>query len=187
MAQELFPEFQVILVPGLHDSGPDHWQSRWQRAHPEFWRVRQADWSDPDLPAWAARVDDTRRLDPRPALLVAHSFGCLASMASIAADPRGVAGALLVAPADPDKFGVAGALPSQPVGVPTLLISSLDDPWMGADQAAAWGRRWGSELHSAGVCGHINAESGLGDWSFGLKRLQLLYERAHNDHPALPA
>jgi predicted alpha/beta hydrolase family esterase len=187
MAHELFPDFQVILVPGLHDSGPDHWQSRWQRAHPEFWRVRQADWSDPDLPAWAARLDHIRGLDPRPALLVAHSFGCLASMVSIAAYPRGVAGALLVAPADPDKFGVAGLLPSQPVGCPTLVISSRDDPWMSAGQAALWARRWGSEVHDAGALGHINAESGLGDWPFGQKRLQLLYDRAHNDHPAMSA
>lgn len=187
MAQTLFPDFQVILVPGLHDSGPGHWQSRWQRAHPQFWRVGQADWRDPDLPAWAAQVDRVRRCDPRPALLVAHSFGCLATIASIAADQRGVAGALLVAPADPDKFGVAGLLPASPLGCPTLLISSLDDPWMRADQAAAWARRWGSDVHSAGACGHINAESGLGDWPFGMKRLQLLYDRAHNDHPALPA
>lgn len=187
MAQALFPDVQIILVPGLHDSGPDHWQSRWQRAHPEFRRVVQADWSDPELPAWAARVDQVRRRDPRPALLVAHSFGCLATIASIAADPAGVAGALLVAPADPDKFGVAGLLPAQPLGCPTLLISSLDDPWMRADQAAAWARRWGSDLHSAGAGGHLNAESGLGEWPFGMKRLQLLYERAHNGHPALPA
>jgi predicted alpha/beta hydrolase family esterase len=187
MAQEVFPEYQVILVPGLHDSGPDHWQTRWQRAHPEFWRVRQADWSDPDLPAWAAQVDQLRGLDPRPALLVAHSFGCLAAMASMAAFPRGVAGALLVAPADPDKFGVAGLLPWRPVDCPSLLIKSLDDPWMRPDQADLWAGRWGCEVHSAGACGHINAESGLGDWEFGRQRLQLLYDRAHNHHPAMPA
>ena len=120
MAQELFPDFQVILVPGLHDSGAGHWQTRWQRAHPEFWRVRQDDWSDPDLPAWAARVDQVRARDPRPALLVAHSFGCLAAVHSIAANPRGVAGAFLVAPADPDKFGVAGHAAGDAARLPDL-------------------------------------------------------------------
>lgn len=187
MAHELFPDFQVILVPGLHDSGADHWQTRWQRAHPEFWRVRQDDWDMPDLSAWAERLDQVRRRDPRPALLVAHSFGCLAAMVSIAADPRGVAGALLAAPADPDKFGVAALLPESPVDVPTLLISSTNDPWMRADQAARWARRWGSELIEAGALGHINAESGLDDWPFGQERLQLLYEQAHNRHAALTA
>lgn len=90
MAQQLFPGFQVILVPGLHGSGADHWQSRWQRAHPEFFRVRQDDWADPDLPRWASRLDQVRASDPRPALIVAHSFGCLAAVHRIAGHPRDV-------------------------------------------------------------------------------------------------
>lgn len=187
MRQELFPEFQVILVPGLHDSGAGHWQTRWQAAHPEFYRVQQDDWSNPDLPAWAARVDQVRALDPRPALLVAHSFGCLASLYSIAADPRGVAGAFLAAPADPEKFGVAAMLPLHPIDCPTLLISSRDDPWMRPEHAALWARRWGSVQIDVGALGHINAESGLGDWQFGQEALQLLYERAHNERPAMSA
>jgi predicted alpha/beta hydrolase family esterase len=185
MRKELFPEFQVILVPGLHDSGAGHWQTRWQATHSEFYRVHQDDWSNPDLPAWAARVDQVRALDPRPALLVAHSFGCLASLYSIAADPRGVAGAFLAAPADPEKFGVAAMLPVYPIDCPTLLISSRDDPWMRPEHAALWARRWGSVQIDVGALGHINAESGLGDWQFGQEALQLLYERAHNERPAM--
>ena len=178
-------DFQVILVPGLHDSSFEHWQSRWQRAHPDFWRVRQDDWHTPDLRAWAAGLDQVRALDKRPALLVAHSFGCLVALYSITHDARAVAGALLVAPADPDKFGVAGMLPSSPVDFPTILISSSNDPWMRAGQAARWARRWGSTLIEAGALGHINADSGLGDWPFGQKQLQLLYDCAHNRQLAL--
>jgi predicted alpha/beta hydrolase family esterase len=187
MRQELFPDFQVILVPGLHDSGAEHWQSRWEAAHPEFYRVHQDDWSDPDLPAWAARVDQMRALDPRPALLVAHSFGCLASLYSIAANPDGVAGGFLAAPADPEKFGVATMLPAHRIESPTLLISSRNDPWMRAEHASLWAHRWGSVHVDAGALGHINAESGLGDWQFGQETLQLLYERAHNERPAMSA
>lgn len=65
-------DFQVILVPGLHDSSFEHWQSRWQRAHPDFWRVRQDDWHTPDLRAWAAGLDQVRALDKRPALCLSH-------------------------------------------------------------------------------------------------------------------
>jgi predicted alpha/beta hydrolase family esterase len=187
MRQELFPDFQVILAPGLHDSGAGHWQTRWQRAHPEFYRVQQDDWSNPDLPAWASRIDQVRALDPRPALLVAHSFGCLASLYSIAANPQGVAGAFLAAPADPDKFGVAAMLPAHPIGRPSLVISSRNDPWMAAARADLWARRWGSVHVDAGALGHINAESSLGDWRFGLEALHLLYERAHNELPAMSA
>lgn len=185
MAQQLYPEFHVIVVPGLHDSGPGHWQTLWQQRHPEFDRVRQHDWNTPDLLAWAARVDQARARDPRPALFIAHSFGCLAAMYSIARNPARVAGALLVAPADPDKFGVAALLPRQPPACATVLVSSRDDPWMRAEHAARWAARWGSLLIDAGARGHINAESLLGHWQFGQEALHLLYERAHNHYPAL--
>lgn len=187
MRQQPFSDFQVILVPGLHGSGAGHWQTRWQAVHPDFYRVDQDDWSNPDLPAWAAKVDQVRALDPRPALLVAHSFGCLASVVSIAANPRGVAAAFLAAPADPEKFGVAAMMPVRAIDCPSLLISSRDDPWMRPEHAALWVRRWGSVHVDAGALGHINAESGLGDWQFGQEALQLLYERAHNEHPAMSA
>ena len=139
MAQELFREFQVIVVPGLHNSSPDHWQSLWHARHPEFFRVEQDDWEHPDLPAWTARLNQLRARDPRPALLVAHSLGCLATVASIAADPAGVAGALLVAPADPHKFGVVHDLPHAALPAPSMLIASRDDPWMAFDARDAVG------------------------------------------------
>jgi predicted alpha/beta hydrolase family esterase len=187
MAQELYREFQVILVPGLHNSSADHWQSLWHRAHPEFCRVEQDDWEDPDLPAWTARLDQVRARDRRPALFIAHSFGCLATVASLSANPEGVAGALLVAPADPHKFGVVHALPHTPLAAPSTLIGSRDDPWMSVDGAALWARRWSSELVDAGAVGHINAASGLGEWPLGLRALQLLYERAHTHHTSVAA
>ena len=187
MATELFPNFHVIVVPGLHDSCPGHWQSRWHAQHPEFSRVRQDDWDQPCLVTWAARLDLVRRRDPRPALLVAHSFGALTAVHSIARDGVNVAGALLVAPADPDKFGVASLLPALPLPCPTLVVASANDPWMGAARAAQWTARWGGELVEAGPLGHINADSGLGDWQGGKALLHRLAEQAHNTMLAMPA
>jgi predicted alpha/beta hydrolase family esterase len=187
MTQPLYQQFQVILAPGLHNSSHDHWQSLWHASHPEFFRVEQDDWEDPNLPAWTARLNEMRARDPRPALFVAHSFGCLATVASISADPSGVAGALLVAPADPHKFGVAGALPHTALTAPSTLISSRDDPWMAPEAAALWARRWGSALIDAGAVGHINAASKLGDWQFGRHALQALAERAAAPQPAVSA
>jgi predicted alpha/beta hydrolase family esterase len=187
MATQLFPDFHVIIVPGLHDSGPAHWQSRWQRRHAEFARVRQDDWDHPQLAAWAARLDQVRRTDPRPALLVAHSFGCLTAVHSIARNGRNVAGALLVAPADPDKFGVADQLPALPLACPSILVASADDPWMRPQQAAAWAGRWASELVEGGRLGHINADSGLGDWPAGAALLHRLADLAHNGRLAVSA
>jgi predicted alpha/beta hydrolase family esterase len=111
------------------------------------------------------------RRSKRPTLLVAHSFGCLASVHRAALGAPHLAGALLVAPADPRKFGVDNLLPTVPLPVPSIVIGSEDDPWMPAARARQWASRWGSQFVNAGALGHINADSGLGDWPFGLVQL----------------
>ncbi|OFA04618.1 alpha/beta hydrolase [Duganella sp. HH101] len=177
---DVLARFRVLIAPGLHNSGPEHWQSRWQRLFPWFERVGQDAWDQPDLPRWSARVDQVRGGDPRPTLIVAHSFGSLATVHSVARDPSGVAGVLLVAPADPDKFGVAAQLPQQALPVPSILVGSTSDPWMAAPRAEQWARRWSSRFINGGPLGHINAESGLGDWPEGLETLYFLAEKAQN-------
>ncbi|MFS2138491.1 alpha/beta hydrolase [Duganella sp. Dugasp56] len=180
-------QFRVLIAPGLHGSGPEHWQSRWQRLFPAFERIEQDDWDVPDLPRWSARVDRQRRAvvntgdHPRPLLIVAHSFGSLAAVHSVARDPAGVAGLLLVAPADPDKFNVAALLPKQALPVPSVMVGSTDDPWMAAPRAELWARHWHSRFINGGPLGHINAESGLGDWPEGLEILYFLAEKAQNN------
>jgi len=177
-------QFRVLIAPGLHNSGPAHWQSRWQRVFPAFERVQQDDWDVPDLARWSARADRLRQRGAeqarKPVLIVAHSFGTLATVHSVARDPSGVAGLLLVAPADPDKFGVAARLPQHALPVPAIVVGSTNDPWMAAPRAAQWARRWHSRFINAGALGHINAESGLGDWHQGLDALYFLAELAHN-------
>ena len=175
-----FSSYRVLVAPGLDDSGPEHWQSRWQRLYPAFERVRQEDWSRPDLPAWSARVDAARHADRRPTLIVAHSFGCLATVRSVAEDPSTIVALLLVAPADPDKFGVAHLLPREPLPCPVTVIASTNDPWMPAERAHDWARAWDATFVDVGPLGHINAESGLQDWLDGQRQLQLLADRAHN-------
>jgi len=166
-------DFRVLVVPGLHGSGPTHWQSRWQQLYPAFERVEQDHWDTPDLPVWSRRLQEVLQRDSRPTLIVAHSFGCLTTVhcAATAGMAGGtgignIAGALLVAPADPDKFNVATAV-RLALPFPSLLAGSGNDPWMTASQAAHWAAIWGSEFVHAGDLGHINAESHLGDWIQG--------------------
>lgn len=172
MAGNVLADFRVIVVPGMHNSGAGHWQTRWQALYPAFERVEQDDWDHPDLDAWSTRLDQLRGRDTRPVLFAAHSFGCLAAVHSVSRDPRQVAGLLLVAPADPHKFGVADALPQQPLAAASTVIASTNDPWMKLADAALWAGRWGSQFIDAGALGHINAESQLGDWPAGLRSLQ---------------
>ncbi|TDF63669.1 RBBP9/YdeN family alpha/beta hydrolase [Cupriavidus sp. L7L] len=178
---EIPRHLQVLTVPGLHGSGPGHWQSRWEQRFPDWQRVEQHDWSRPSLPLWAERVSEgvmrAQRVASRGALLVAHSFGCLAALRQASLDPAGIAGALLVAPADPDKFGVASLLPTYRLPFPTIMVASRNDPWMPQRTAFSWGTLWGSELVDAGNLGHINSDSGLGDWDEGLALLGTLVQR----------
>lgn len=175
--------FDVLLVPGLHDSGPRHWQTRWQRQYPTFARVVQDDWETPDLTRWSERLQASLRPLRRPVLLVSHSFGCLATARALSTAEQ-VAGALLVAPADPDKFGVTEQLPAAVLPCPTILISSRNDPWLSESRAALLARTWGSLLVRGGMLGHINAESQLGDWHFGQTKLQQLAELASSPLPS---
>lgn len=106
-------DFRVLISPGLHDSGPEHWQTRWQQLHPSFERVVQRHWDAPELPDWSDAVQRSLRRSAKPTLIVAHSFGCLAAVLATTAAPN-VRGLLLVAPADPEvRRGGSAFLPAR--------------------------------------------------------------------------
>lgn len=168
----------TLIVPGLRDSGPDHWQTWWQFRDADARRVEQEDWQTPDLAGWSARVRESLARASGPVWLVAHSFGCLASVKATADFPGRVAGALLVAPADPDRFGLASELPGEKLAFPSMVVASTNDPWMPFDRVVAWAERWGSRLTNLGRAGHINAESGFGPWPKGPALLKELREEA---------
>jgi predicted alpha/beta hydrolase family esterase len=155
---------RLLIVPGLNDSGPAHWQTWLQAFDRRAVRVSQRDWATPDLERWAARIASVlEHAGPGPWIAAAHSFGCLALVRHLARRPdSGVAAALLVAPADPHRFGVAGLLPAHALRVPSVVVGSETDPWMSASEARAWSRRWGSHFVNLGDAGHINVASGFG-------------------------
>jgi len=180
-ARALYPfawRTPVLVAPGLDDSGPGHWQTLWQRRHPEMMRIVQEDFATADLARWAARVARAVEASPVPPVIVAHSFGCLATVRAVLAHDVVLAGALLVAPADPDMFGIAHGLLAAPLHFPSTLVASTNDPWLRFVTAGALAVEWGSRLASAGRAGHINADSGHGQWVAGLGLLRDLAERA---------
>ena len=155
---------RLLIIPGLADSGPAHWQTWLQSQQPGALRVRQRDWLTPDLDRWAARIASTLEfVGAGPWVAAAHSFGCLALVRHLALNPHSpLVGALLVAPADPDRFGIAGLLPIRPLPIPATLVYSETDPWLAASSARRWAARWGSSAVNLGAAGHINAEAGFG-------------------------
>lgn len=163
----------VLVVPGLNGSGPAHWQS-WIEALVGARRVEQDDWTRPDIDLWSARVEHAIVAQARPVWLVAHSFGCLASVVAASRIPDRIAGALFVAPASPDKFGITARMPDTPLPFPAVLAASRNDPWMKFLSAAAWADRWGVRLVDLGEAGHVNTESGHGPWPAGLELFRQL-------------
>jgi hypothetical protein len=171
----------VLQLPGWLNSGPAHWQSRWELLHGDE-RVEQADWQWPRRGDWMARLDEVIQADPRPTLLVAHSLGChlVAAWAAHSQHTASVQGALLVAPPDLARADLPPAVARwqppvlQPLPFAATLLHSDDDPFCAADNARAMAAAWGAAVHSVGACGHINGDSGLGDWPEGRARLQQL-------------
>ena len=171
---------RLIVAPGLHGSGDGHWQTWLEAQVPGALRVEQHAWSEPDLARWSERVAETvDAAGPGPHVVVAHSFGCLATLHALHRRPRlGIGPLLLVAPAEPARFDVAHLLPQTRLTQDSCLVASDTDPWMTATSARAWALRWGSDGINLGDAGHINVASGFGpfplarDWTFAaLRRL----------------
>ncbi len=112
--------------------------------------------------------------NPGPLLIAAHSFGALAAVQAAEDYSDRIVGALLVAPADPDKFGISEALPAGRLSFPATIVASSNDPWLRIDRAVRLATRWGANLVDLGDAGHINTESGFGPWPLGLALLQQL-------------
>ena len=64
------------------------------------------------------------------------------------------------------------AIARQRLPFPALLVYSTDDPFCSIGRALAMAADWGAEALSLGDKGHINGDSGLGDWPEGLRCLR---------------
>ncbi len=175
------PQSRVLLLPGWQDSGPTHWQSRWEALH-GYRRVEQDDWLWPRRGDWMARLDEVLLEDETPAVLVAHSLGChlVTAWAAHTQHAARVRAALLVAPSDPQRADAPPNLYNwrpvvrQRLVFPSLLVASRDDPWCSLVEAAALAADWGSDWCLLGAFGHLNGDSGLGDWDAGHALLKAL-------------
>ena len=181
----------VLILPGWQNSGPLHWQSRWEAAH-GFQRVEQHDWQRPLRGDWTARLEDVLLSLDEPAVLVAHSLGCLlvAAWAAHSRNTHLVKGALLVAPGDAEREALRPVLsswspvPLQRLPFASVLVGSHNDPYCSAERARQFADAWCSRWVDAGERGHINADSRLGDWPEGRQELQALMQLSPAPAPA---
>ena len=169
----------LVIVPGWRNSGPGHWQSLWAERLAGAVRVEMAedDWQRPKRGAWVQAIGRTILAQPGPVVVAAHSLGCIATTHLPPEAARRIRGALLVAPADPERRGVLAdfaPVPYQPLPYRSVVVASTNDPFCPIRTAGAYARSWGSEVVRLQNAGHINVESGHGEWPLGLALLQSL-------------
>jgi predicted alpha/beta hydrolase family esterase len=163
----------VLLVPGISNSGPDHWHTLWETRHAGVVRVQQHDWERPVCAEWLGPLDQAiARLNVAP-IIVAHSLGCLLVAHWAVQSDRAVHAMLLVAVPDPR----GSSFPQEATGfapVPTTLrgrratvVCSTDDPYSSPAFVSRCLAQWNADHITLGTRGHINASSGLGDWPEG--------------------
>jgi uncharacterized protein len=171
-------EAEILIVPGHSNSGPEHWQTRWEQKLETARRVEQSDWRTPHFREWQDNVVAAAEAAKRPAIIVAHSLGVIAVVHAakrLAKTP--VKGAFLVAPpgetymVEHEEIDLKFAdVPRDPLPFPAVLVASRNDPYCPHLEAEEWAYAWGAAFADAGESGHINTESGHGPWPEGLMR-----------------
>jgi len=193
MHEDLGRAATALIIPGMGDSGPGHWQTVWERERHDCERVVLGCWDDPNRNVWISRIDLAVSRADGPVVLVAHSLGCHAVLwwARLLGQevPGNVVGALLVAPPDVDRstidprVGRFGPTPRGVLPFPAILIASSDDPYTAPDRAEDLAASLGAEFVLVEGEGHLNAASGLGTWSEGQELLDHLLDASTRRQP----
>lgn len=170
----------ALILPGIGNSDPDHWQSRWEKKTPSFVRIKQRDWDYPVCAEWMVALENTLSSRGANVVLVAHSLAC-ALVAHWAKESNlNIKGALLVAPPNPDgpnfpKEAVGfSPLPMNSFAFPSIVVASSDDPYGSLEFAKSVASSWGAHFVNIGRAGHISSNSGLGEWNEGFSLFKQL-------------
>lgn len=175
-------DVQILLLPGLGNSGEDHWQTHWERRF-GYERVQQDEWDTPSVKDWVSCLNSRIMINDSPKILVAHSLACclVAHWSCVHTGP--VIGALLVAPSDVEgpnyPQGPIGfsPMPMQRLPFPSMVVASSDDIYVSHGRGQLFSASWGSEYRLLESRGHIGSASRLGLWSEGQKLLEELIEK----------
>lgn len=170
-----------FIIPGLGNSGPEHWQTYFEKSGGNFQRIHQEEWDAPKCEDWVATIDAViSQYDLSTVVLIAHSLGCATIAHWAAKHKRKIKGALLVAPSDLEAqhytFPATGfaPIPLNKLEFKTTVVASEDDVWATLERAKFFADHWGSEFINIGNAGHINVASGYTKWEEGLRILRTL-------------
>jgi hypothetical protein len=167
----------ILIVPGLRDHVPAHWQTLLEQKLSNAISVPRMERDKLSCAAWVAKLDESLAAIEGPVILVAHSAGVMIVVHWAQRHRRPIAGALLAAPPDfesplPEGYPTQevlrenGWLPSPRERLPfrTIVGASTNDPLGRYERVEALAQAWGSELVNLGNVGHLNPASGYGEW-----------------------
>lgn len=170
-----------FIIPGLGNSGPDHWQTHFEKSGDHFIRINQHEWDLPASKDWIETIDLTiSDYNLADVILIGHSLGCIAIANWAKQYHKKIKGALLVAPSDLEAprytFDTVGfdQIPLDKINFKTIVVASSNDEWVTLERARFFAENWGSEFINIGNAGHINADAGFGEWPEGLEILKKL-------------
>ena len=168
-------EASILFLPGIGNSGPDHWQSRWEAKLSTASRVMPQSWLPAEPEDWIDALTLAVAQADKPVVIVAHSLGVITTVHAAPKLGDKVKGAFLVAPSNVERPNLTAGIsrdfapvPRDPLPFPSLLVGSQTDPFCPPDIAGDFANAWGSMFVDAGEAGHINVESGHGPWPEGL-------------------
>ena len=165
-----------LIVPGLNNSGPKHWQTFWAKSLPNATRVEQRCWDNPEKGEWVETLDKAIRALKGDTILIPHSLGVcttvnwLLKAASCGGVPAHVKGAFLVSPSDVDNIDVIKSfapMPLEKLPIPACVVASENDPFVTMERSLFFANAWDVKVYNAGALGHINSDSDLREWEQG--------------------
>ena len=176
---------QLLILPGLGNSGEKHWQTFWHEKFKNSIRLVQDNWDEPVREEWLKRLNEEVAKLHQPTILVAHSLAVSLVLHWAATNTnKNIVGALLVAPADvdspehtPESIRNFSPMPIYKLPFPSIVVASENDPYASFERKQYFAKEWGSNFVNIGQQGHINSDSDLKYWEEGQLILQQLIEK----------
>lgn len=178
----------ILMVPGLRDHVPEHWQTLLQAKLPKASSVPPLEVDKLSCAARVAALDKAVSAIDGPVILVAHSAGVMITVHWARRHARKIHGALLAAPPDfetplPSGYPTQDALqkngwlpcPRRPLPFPSIVAASRNDPLASYERVVDMAANWGSRLVDLGDVGHLNPASGFGPWPEAHALIDALY------------
>lgn len=178
-------ETNLLILPGLGNSGDKHWQTFWHKKFENSIRLVQDNWDEPIREEWLERLNEEVTKLERPTILVAHSLAVSLVLHWAETNTnKNIIGALLVAPADvdspqhtPECVRNFSPMPISKLPFPSIVVASENDPYASFERKQYFAQMWGSDFVNVGQKGHINSDSDLRYWEEGQLILQKLIEK----------